>query len=239
MGKEPYVSTLKKWGWKGEDYSKDSIRIKESYRPVYSDAEAENLGRWWSHNDDHVKSRKDGWATYFRFYAWLARQYDRVLITDLDVFFTENPDPHVVEIPANVTFLASLEMKTHRKFGYKGLNSHMMAITPSNATFHELLLRAQRGEYIPLRNTDEDVLESIFPPRLTTMKGISKKTGLPYDMWDLVPHVHYNYARCPLKPPKPKPANWMPSNCAEVLNYCNFSGTGFKRQYEELLTKCT
>merc|ERR1712061_945083 len=122
MGKEPYVSTLKKWGWKGEDYSKDSIRIKESYRPVYSDAEAENLGRWWSHNDDHVKSRKDGWATYFRFYAWLARQYDRVLITDLDVFFTENPDPHVVEIPANVTFLASLEMKTHRKFGFKVRN---------------------------------------------------------------------------------------------------------------------
>ncbi len=47
-----------------------------------------------------------------------------------------------------------------------GLNSHLMIITPSQETFDEIITRAKQGEYIPFTNTEQDVLEALWMPRL-------------------------------------------------------------------------
>lgn len=153
---------LESFGWQVENHTGGVAFMKSRYRPVYSAKEAEEQGRWWSPGRMPLV-RKDGWATYFKFYAWRASWYDRVLLADLDICFKENPDPKLLDIPSEVTFMASAERADRR---YWGINSRLMVLRPSVGVFRALTSRAASGEYVPYTNTEQDVLEFMFPAHL-------------------------------------------------------------------------
>lgn len=245
--KASFLPILKKFGWIIEDHSQDAVYIRSLHKPVFDDEEAARQRRWWAHlGDNGVRSRKDGWASYFRFFAWKAQQYDRVIVSDVDVIFTDNPGPYLanLSLSANQPFLASLERKTNKQdsdgifmYEFSGINAHIMAIVPSQAIFDELVLRARKGEYMPLRNNDEDVLDSVFPPRQVTVQGFDKKTGMRSDMSSVIPHAHFPQASCPSKPPKGK-ENWKPTTCGDLIRYCNLTKSSIRLQWEALVERC-
>merc|ERR1719401_601210 len=114
-----------------------------------------------------------------------------------------------------------------------GFSGHMMAIAPSNATFRELMLRAERGEFLPYRNNHEDLLERVFPPRFAAVPGMNKKTGARNQFDTVVPHVHLQGAACKMR--QNKGWGWLPRTCGEVIRLCNLSKTWARLQWEQLL----
>lgn len=204
------LTVLQSFGWVIDDYSSQGGYLRQMYQPVYTEEEARAKKRWW-HAGVEAQDRKDGWATYFKFFAWQAQGVDRVLMVDLDVFFDENPDPWVDAIPPNTSFMASPEGKN----GYHGLNSHMMLLEPSEEVYDELIKRAHDGQYIPWTNTEQDVLESLFVPRFVAK----------LKMKEVVPHAHTVMAsgrEC-----QRHSRMWPPRNCSEVLKMCNFRTTRY------------
>jgi len=171
------LQLLEKFGYVIENRTKDIDRMRNTYRPVYTGEEARNEGRWWALDND-VQNRSDGWTTYFKFFAFNATLFDHVMVSDLDVCFTETPDNVLANIPLGETFMASPERATRK---YDGINSHLMIVKPSTETFNAILERAKSGEYIPYTNGDQDVLEFMYPPHLFAKQ----------DMNDIVRHDHY------------------------------------------------
>merc|ERR1711937_172860 len=69
---------------------------------------------------------------------------------------------------------------------YLGLNSHMMLLTPSNKTFDLLIQHSQDGEYVPYTNTDQDILEFLYPAHLFATDKMEKA----------IPHEHFFFHEC-------------------------------------------
>lgn len=169
------IDLLRRFGWEVEDRSDSRAALKAIYKPVYHLFAARALKRKFIQQP--VQRRRDGWATYFKFYAWQATQFDLILMVDLDVCFIGDLDDAVAKLPAGKPFLASPE-RFDRK--YDGLNTHLMALEPSQRTFDELIQRARNGDYIPYTNTEQDVLESHYRPEEVARQP----------METLIPHRH-------------------------------------------------
>lgn len=152
-----HVEMLAGLGWKVHNVT-DSIGMWQSkYKPVYNKTQALQEHRPWT--DQHVQNRRDGWATYFKFKAWTHEEYDKILISDADVIWRANPDP-VLEGPGSDFVFQTFLEKADRTS--KGLNTHLMIITPSKDTYEKLVEWASSGAYLPYTNTEQDVLESHF-----------------------------------------------------------------------------
>ena len=54
------------------------------------------------------------------------------------------------------------------KRSYLGLNTHMMILRPSLDFYALLLANAALGHFVPYTRTEQDVIESAFPPTLAT-----------------------------------------------------------------------
>lgn len=223
------MELLRSFGWVVEDMTSDVEKLKSIHKPVYDEKEAKVLVRWWSHQRELVSGRKDGWATYLKFWAWRVQDYDLVLVADLDVLFAADPNEGMDAVPANVIFMTSLE----KRGDLDGYDSHLMILRPDQGVYDELVLRAKLGEYVPYTNTDQDVLESLFPPRLyAVLRGAE----------EAVPHAHVPATaasgidgRCPL--PEALPEGWQPRTCADVLRICNLTGLPSSENWERL-QKC-
>eukprot|EP00927_Polykrikos_kofoidii_P071477 TRINITY_DN67738_c0_g1_i1.p1 TRINITY_DN67738_c0_g1~~TRINITY_DN67738_c0_g1_i1.p1 ORF type:complete len:453 (+),score=58.75 TRINITY_DN67738_c0_g1_i1:65-1423(+) len=171
---------LRSFGWVVENRTSDVEFMKMAYWPIYDEHDAAKQNRLWVQGvtGQHIEKRIDGWATYFKFYAWNSTAYDQALLVDVDVCFKENPDIVFLKMPAETAFAASPE----KRFGkYWGLNSHMMVLRPSNKEFRALVDRARRGHYIPYTNSEQDVLEAAYPGHLFA----------PESMHRIVKHHHY------------------------------------------------
>eukprot|EP00747_Dinoflagellata_sp_TGD_P170147 gnl/TRDRNA2_/TRDRNA2_200984_c0_seq1.p1 gnl/TRDRNA2_/TRDRNA2_200984_c0~~gnl/TRDRNA2_/TRDRNA2_200984_c0_seq1.p1 ORF type:complete len:334 (-),score=33.58 gnl/TRDRNA2_/TRDRNA2_200984_c0_seq1:57-1058(-) len=164
-----YADLLSRLGWVVEEHSHRVKHIKDIYKPVYSRQEAEEQGRWWVF-DTAVQRRRDGWATYFKFYGWRKARYDRILMVDLDICFLDNPDPVLAALSAEEIFKASPSREGRR---YWGLNTGVMVFSPSLGVFRSLVSRAASGDYVPYTNTEQDVLEFEFPPHLFATEDMS------------------------------------------------------------------
>lgn len=179
------ANLLKKFGWILHDVSHEVDFAKWLYRPVYTEEEAHRLKRPWLDRSepsrvgiDHpVKAMPDGWATYFKYFAWRA-PYEKVLLLDLDVCFTDASRPLEERIMAmpDKEFLASKDLTRE----YYGLDSHMVLLKPSNDTFASLIRRSKEGAYIPYTNGDQDVLEFEFHPDVVAQEQMSF----------YIPHLH-------------------------------------------------
>jgi hypothetical protein len=177
------------------------------YKPIFSKKEAADQGRLWIDpisvarygvDAEHALDRKDGWATYFKFFAWNNTQLDIVLHTDVDVQFLGNPDGFIHDAAKHgEVFIATAETGGRQ---YPGLNTHMMFMRPSRTVFEDLVQKATTGDYAPLTNTEQDVLEWYFDVKDATHRN----------MWD-VPHAHNDET----------PAAWKEWLISEAPSQCS------------------
>jgi len=175
------VRILQEFGWILE-YFDDSVSramMQHAYKPVYNGAEADMSHRWWLPNNS-VQKRRDGWATYFKFFAWRFTRYRKILHMDLDTCFRASPDSFIRSVPDNITFVADIDIA---KRMYVGLKTDAMFLSPSEEQFQTLLLRARNGEYVPYTNTDQDILEIVFPPPTADRVSFPLRFRTP-------PHIH-------------------------------------------------
>lgn len=166
---EADVERLQNAGWQPHDMSDQKDYLKSIFKPVYDSATAHKLNRPWT-EDNFVQHRVDGWATYLKFWAWKATDFERVLVVDMDVTFNiSRPLEEVVREVPMADFLTSPETYSRR---YPGLNTHLMLLRPSEETFARLIRRAIEGDYMPYTNTEQDILESHFDPHAVASKPI-------------------------------------------------------------------
>lgn len=113
-----------------------------------------------------VQRRSDALATIMKLHAWRLVQFDLVLAVDSDVLFLESPLAFLTDVrAAGALFRADAERAAR---GYYGINSHMMSLKPSLDLFAVLATNAATGHYMSYTQSDQDVIESIFPPRVVT-----------------------------------------------------------------------
>lgn len=112
----------------------------------------------------NVQPRLDGWATLYKLYAWTLGGYEMVLHTDLDIVLVGSPERALRTARAQGVLFQALSEKAYR--GYYGLNTHMMLLRPNADVFELLMTNAIRGHFIPFTRTEQDVLETVFPPQV-------------------------------------------------------------------------
>ena len=137
---------------------------------------------------EHRVTRSDGWATVLKLCAWNLTQYRRILLTDLDVDFEESPSRAFQDAARQgISFLATQEVAN--RHGYSGLNTHLVLLQPSRAIFMLLWTNAALGHFVPYTHTEQDVVETIFPPLVRT-----EWPPQPNDSGVLLPkHTHAGY----------------------------------------------
>lgn len=164
------IRLLKDLGFHVHDFTALEEQVKtEWYKPVYTKEQAREQGRLWIDpvevtryglDAEHALNRSDGWATYFKFLAWNNTNFDALLHVDVDVQFLGNPDAFIRgAAQQGDVFLATLEQGGRQ---YTGLNTHIMFLRPSPSVFDALVRKASQGDYVPLTNTEQDVLEWYF-----------------------------------------------------------------------------
>jgi hypothetical protein len=163
------LKLLKDVGFTVHDFTALEEQVKSDwYKPVYTKQEAQEQGRLWIDpqvwryglDAEHALKRTDGWATYFKFLAWNNTDFDVLLHVDVDDQFLASPDDFIWRAAQQgQVFLANVEEGARQ---YVGLNTHMMLLRPSPNVFHALVRKASLGDYVPLTNTEQDVLEWYF-----------------------------------------------------------------------------
>lgn len=152
-----FLETL---GWIVQDERIDRAFFRSLFKPVFKRTMAARQNRRWN-DGNAVQRRYDGWATYFKFNAWTNTQYDHVVLSDVDVVFNENPDPVLGTIPEGDVFQSYCE--TEKRHNYTGMNTHMMILKPALKIFKQLCMKANMGDYVPYTNTEQDILEDLYP----------------------------------------------------------------------------
>lgn len=140
------------------------------------------------------QERPDGWATMLKLFAWNLTAYRLVLYTDLDVSFSESPERALREADEmDIDFEATPERAAR---GYNGLNTHLMLLRPSRAVFNMLLANALHGHFMTYTHTEQDVLETAFPPVVTgAWRHIASAgpSNIELGSVDLPKHVHAGF----------------------------------------------
>eukprot|EP00413_Alexandrium_margalefii_P038596 CAMPEP_0204582980 /NCGR_PEP_ID=MMETSP0661-20131031/45519_1 /ASSEMBLY_ACC=CAM_ASM_000606 /TAXON_ID=109239 /ORGANISM="Alexandrium margalefi, Strain AMGDE01CS-322" /LENGTH=307 /DNA_ID=CAMNT_0051592301 /DNA_START=70 /DNA_END=993 /DNA_ORIENTATION=- len=143
------LAMLKDVGWTIEDHHADLPFLKSIYR----------LNK--TGPSTHIKSL---WVTYMKFFAWRLTQYEAVLHMDAECCFTGGPRPPLTaqffNRSAGVKFLSSDDSPS---FLPERANTHAMLLKPSEATFAEIVEHARAGNHSGRTNTEQDVLETMFP----------------------------------------------------------------------------
>lgn len=94
--------------------------------------------------------------------AWQLLQFDGVLLSDTDVVFRADPAPWMqARLEEDEYFHAEREKG---KRNYMGVNSHIVWLRPNRYVHRMLVDAAQRGNYVPFTNGEQDIIESLFTP---------------------------------------------------------------------------
>lgn len=168
------LTSLRSLGYIIDDYSNMTSFFRQIHHPLFRAQEAFKQQRLFK--PAVALNRHDVWATYFKFLIWTMIQYEKVLFIDADVVLYENPERLFSE-----KNLRKLKFQAHsetRRRRYEGVNTHLMYVEPSLDTFKTIVDRADRGLYLPYTNTEQDVLEWFFLPRLFTGIFSDKRIAL-------------------------------------------------------------
>lgn len=145
------LHVLQDLGWLIEDHTSYKHVLKSYYKPLYDEADAKRLHRKYRAGGE-LQHRTDGWATYLKFFAWLA-PYRKVIIADLDVTFTQALDKEKI-----VRAVRGTDFAAPSRPG--GLHTFLMVASPSRQSFNRLMYWARTGDYLPFTNGEQDVIES-------------------------------------------------------------------------------
>lgn len=131
------VDIIKSYGWHVIDVSHFDMR--PYYKPVFSLSESQDAKTPISQD---YQQRKDGWASYYKFFLWNMTQFDKILHTDADVLMMENPDRWVEDADYPYGFLCDMEQFTR---GWIGLNTHIMLVRLVASSLNNCLFACLRA----------------------------------------------------------------------------------------------
>ena len=152
--------------------------------------------------------RRDGWATVLKLFAWRLVEYSMVLLVDLDVLLVETPQPFLERAVTNgVVFHAAVEDRTGAN--YTGVRTHLVLLRPSMDTFAMLMSNAIRGHWLPYTLTEQDVIETAFPPLvLDDWKRLQQQADASEEESMLPEHEHWGFV-------------WFPQRKGHWSHLCN------------------
>lgn len=114
-----------------------------------------------------VHCRKDGYATALKFFLWNMTEFDHLIFADVDAHFERPPAEAALQLQkGGATFLARSEEGAR---GWLGLSTSCMWLTPSRLVHSQLVRMARLGNWLPVTNTEQDVIEGMLtsdPPHL-------------------------------------------------------------------------
>merc|ERR1740121_3525589 len=85
----------------------------------------------------------------------------------------------MADLPRDITFVSRLRFGKEQRF-----NSALFALRPSSSTFESLVQRAEGGQYIPIDNSEQDILNMHFPPDSDTTDSYwNLDELLPHEAW--------------------------------------------------------
>ena len=160
------IAALRHVGWEVRDISGvDAGAIMRQIR-------RETVGYHWPRYRT-VQAREDNMCRAVHLLAWSLVEFDRVLLSDLDLCMAEDPLPWLRR-HAGAHFVAFSEMAKMR--GFRGINVHMALLHPSEVLGRVVLDKARTASYVPYTRGAQDVIETVFA------------TQVQFDEWPK--HVH-------------------------------------------------
>ena len=161
------VDALRQVGWDVRDISHvDATAIMRQ-------VPRESVGYHWPRYRSNVQTRQDNKCRAVHLLAWNLTEYDRIILSDLDLCVAADPLPWLRR-HATANFVAFNEMAKLR--GFRGINCHLALLRPSELVARVILDKARTASYIPYTRGAQDVIETVFPTQVT------------YDAWPA--HVH-------------------------------------------------
>lgn len=123
---------------------------------------AHNDGRAKWPSAGRVQLRLDFVATGMKFHAWELTMYDRVIVSDSDMCILEDPEPWMAA-HLDEQFVAPVIPLDQEVRGFLGISSHYMLVRPSLQVARILKDMGRSGGFVPYTNSDQDVIETVFP----------------------------------------------------------------------------
>ena len=139
--------------------------IDVPYLPFKARYSCTHCKQLWVDNN-RVQKRIDGICTTTKFHSWSLNGFDAVAVIDNDVCLD---DPNQVwraldEFSKSDRIFAARPEKAERR--YWGFNTRIMFLKPNVHIFKLLTDKAASGDFVPYTNTEQDVLETVFSPKL-------------------------------------------------------------------------
>jgi hypothetical protein len=151
------VTSLRRVGWEVRDITHvDAAAIMRQIP-------RETVGYHWPRYRT-VQQRQDNMCRAVHLLAWSLTEFDRVILSDLDLCVAEDPLPWLRR-HASAHFLAFSEMAKMR--GFRGINVHLALLHPSELMARVVLDKARTASYIPYTRGAQDVIETIFPTQVS------------------------------------------------------------------------
>lgn len=115
------------------------------------------------------QGRVDGACTTLKFQAWRLLDFTGVLVVDTDVCMHEDVLPFFHEMERSGRYFAASGIEVADR-AYDGLNTHMIYLVPNQLTFQLLTDKARLADFLPYTNTEQDILETVFPVHLPKVR---------------------------------------------------------------------
>ncbi len=160
------LAALRHVGWEVRDIS--GVAAGAIMRQV----RRETIGYHWPRYRT-VQARQDNMCRAVHLLAWSLIEFDRIILSDLDLCMAEDPLPWLRRHAA-AHFVAFSEMAKMR--GFRGINVHMALLHPSEVMGRLVLDKARTASYVPYTRGAQDVIETVFA------------TQVQFDEWPK--HVH-------------------------------------------------
>ena len=155
---EVSVHALKAVGWEVRDVTHvDATAIMKQIPH-------EAAGYHWPRYRANVQKRQDNKCRAVHLLAWNLTEFDRIILSDLDLCMAEDPLPWLRRHAAS-HFIAFNEMAKLR--GYRGINCHLALLHPGPLIARIVLDKARTASYIPYTRGAQDVIETVFPTQVS------------------------------------------------------------------------
>ena len=142
--------------WNASDIPQESFAL----RPIFS-VEKDERVHWPRSRHTKVQRRPDYNCTSLKLLAWNMTQYDRVMVSDTDVCFHEDPVPWMQRY-RDEYFVATPEGLDRP---YQGISSHLMYLQPSELVFRMLRDSATSRSFIPYTNSEQVTIAHMPSPQ--------------------------------------------------------------------------
>jgi hypothetical protein len=140
------------------------------------------------------RARADGNCTALRLHAWGLASYTYVLLLHADACLLEDPRPFMRRWVETDSYFVAAPERHRLPGGFHGVSARVVWLQTDPVIKRLLLRKAALGDFQPFVHTDQDILDTVFPPHLEALDGSMPRAfhGQP------APH---EFARACLAPP--------------------------------------